>query len=185
MIDDGTCLFARFNWNRTAVPWVPRLPFVTFKDIHLSPSDEFPTGRKGMMLSRYWQQQQQGCDRVGIILLDGDVVADPGDIRALIRSVVEEPGSVHTAPVKLWYSGEWFWSHQGEEMRLTKDCLTNPYYFSFGLTFLPARLLRAAIKAGLDGWFYPYVDERMSQVAAKENIPVRVVLNSMPKHVHW
>jgi hypothetical protein len=183
MVDDGDTLFARFNWDHTAFPYVPKVPSVTFKDIHILPEPEFPTGRKGLSLARYWQQQQQGRERIGILLLDGDVLADPEDIRAMRRAIGDETGAVHTAPVKLWYQGEWVWSHQGEDMQLTKECLTAPYYFSFGLTYIPAAVMNAAIKAGLDSWYYPYVDENVSHIARKIDVPVRVVLAAYPKHI--
>lgn len=185
MVNDGDTLFVRFNWDHTALPLVPRVPFATFKDIHISPEPEYPTGRKGLALARYWQQQQQGRNRIGIMILDGDVIADPEDIRAMAWSITEEPEAVHTAPVKLWYGGQWFWSHQGENMELTKECLTNPTYFSFGLTYVPATVMTACIKAGLSEWHYPYVDENVSRIAVKLGTPIRVVLQSYPKHTHW
>lgn len=185
MVDDGNALFARFNWEHSALPFVPSLPYVSFKDIHISAEPEFPTGRKGLMLARFWQQQQASRDRVGILLMDGDVIADPEDIRAMLFSISADPDAVHTAPVKLWYGGHWVWSHQSEEMNLTQECLLHPYYFSFGLTYLPAELMNASIKAGLADWHYPYVDENVSRTAAKLNIPVHVVLQSYPKHTHW
>lgn len=183
MVDDGDTLFARFNWDHTAFAYLPRLPYVTFKDIHIAPEPEWPTGRKGLMLARFWQQQQQNRDRIGILLLDGDVIADPEDIRAMIRAIEQETDAVHTAPVKLWYGGNWVWSHQGEDMHLTQTCLTDPYYFSFGLTFIPASVMNAAIKAGLADWHYPYVDENISHIANKMNTQIRVVLQSYPKHI--
>jgi hypothetical protein len=185
MVDDGDTLFVRFNWDHTALPMVPSPWQVTFKDIHISPEPEYPCGRKGLMLARYWEQQKEGIDRIGIMILDGDVLADPEDIRALAESVASEPDAVHTAPVRLWYSGQWFWSHQGEDMKLTRECLMNPYYFSFCLTFIPTEVMNAAIKAGLDTWYYPYVDKNMSEIAAKIGAPVRVALKSYPKHMHW
>lgn len=185
MVDDGNTLFARFNWERTAYPHVPRLPFITFKDIHISAEPEFPTGRKGLMLARYWQQQQQGHARIGILLLDGDVIADPEDIRAMVWAIDDAPESVHIAPVKLWYGGQWFWSHQSEEMQLTRECLLHPFYFSFCLTYIPASVMVASIKAGLADWYYPYVDENVSKIANKIGVSVNVVLQSYPKHLHW
>lgn len=137
------------------------------------------------MLARYWQQQQMERERIGIMIMDGDVVADPEDIRAMAFAVSEETDAVHTAPVKLWYSGQWVWSHQGEDMQLTKECLTSPYYYSFCLTFIPADVMNASIKAGLADWYYPYVDENVSRITQKLKVPVRVVLNAYPKHVHW
>jgi hypothetical protein len=187
MADDGNCLFVRFNWNHSALPFTMHYPYVTFKDIHLSPSDEFPTGRKGLALASYWDHLGNGRDAyTGILILDGDVTIDPEDLRLMIAAIDEHPDWVHTAPVKLWVMTQngykWFWSHSNDG--LTQECEFKPRYFSFCFTYLPRELLYAASRMGLRQWIYPFVDESVSMVAEKLEIPVSII-PAAPKHVHY
>lgn len=186
-IHDGNCLFVRFNWDHTAIPYAIKHPWITFKDIHLSPSPEFPTGRKGLALDSYWIQQQIRLNPAyGIFIIDGDVIVDPVDMEVMLDSIRSDPKIVHTAPVRLWLNTmrgpEWRWSHQNDN-GLTQDWIDHPRYFSFCCTFLPASLMDMAGHAGLRQRVYPYVDEFVSDVAAQVGIPVNVVADAAPKHL--
>jgi hypothetical protein len=189
-VHDGTCLFARFNWDGTAVQQnLPYHPYMTFKDIHITPSAQWPTGQKGLALARYWETQEcRLSPPLGIILLDGDVVIDPSDLRFMVQAIEMNPVSVHTAPVKLWTHTArgpmWTWAHQDERGLSAEPC-DNPIYFSFGFTFLPGILMDAAVSGDLRNQIYPYVDEYMSNLAAKNGIGIRVVNDCAPKHLHF
>jgi hypothetical protein len=183
--DDGNCLFARFNWDHSALPFTMHYPYVTFKDIHILPSAEHPTGQKGLALASYWKEQ--GLDKyTGIVILDGDVVIDPEDFRVMSEAIDARPDIVHTAAVKLWvttdHGYDWFWSHSNG--RLTKELILEPTYFSFCFSYLPGGLLYSAMRMGVRDIVYPFVDEFVSVAATQLEIPVNVI-PCEPKHVHY
>lgn len=70
-----------------------------FRDIHVDPEPEWPVGRKGLALTRAWDQLGEGC--TGALLCDGDVVADPADVWAMGEAINEHPQDVLVAPIKL------------------------------------------------------------------------------------
>jgi hypothetical protein len=187
-IDDRTALFARFNWDHTAFPRLPRFPWITFKDIHISPSAEYPTGQKGLALERYWTGQNPNNDHVGLLIMDGDVIVDPLDVRFMLDAIENDPSRVYTAPIKLWITAdnkmgaEWRWSHQNDD-GMSQDIIQYPRYFSFGFTWLPADLLDACVAGGLHRYIYPYVDAFVSDIAFKLDIQSTVIYNCEPKHL--
>lgn len=184
-IDNQNCLFVRFNWDHQALPYDPSQVGVTFKDIHLQPTPAFPVGRKGLALVSYWEQMQRMRPYLGILIMDGDVALDPLDIHIMRIYIGESPDAVVTAPIRLWYEGEWFWSHRGAANLLNTEEPDEIHFFSFGFTYIPAALIETAGDAGLHSESYPYVDEFVSKVAMKMGLKIILAEGCTPKHLHF
>ena len=130
----------------------------------------------------------------GITFYDGDVTIDEMDYRVMLSSIMEDPEAIWTAPVRIWPHRtnfpDWIWSHR-RDLRPGDDPLTewqkdtdDPDLWSFGFTYIPARLMNTAIDNGLEEWVYPKVDVEMSLLAKKEDIPCKVVRGDChPKHL--
>ena len=147
----------------------------------VEPEPGWPVGRKGLMLASLWRQVvPAGSD--GMLICDGDVVIDPADMIAMTDAACGAPDAVHAAPVRLWPRATGFpepvWAHR-------PDLHDPPVMFSFGFTFLPARLIEGAIKAGLEKWHYPNVDRGMWETARDMGVPVRVVRDCHPRHLNY
>jgi hypothetical protein len=184
-VDNQNCLFVRFNWDHTALPYDPSAPDATFKDIHLQPTPSFPVGRKGLALISYWEQMQRMRPYLGMLIMDGDVAVDPLDIHIMRIYISESPEAVITAPIRLWYEGEWFWSHRGAANMLNDMDPDEIHFFSFGFTYLPKSLMEAASDAGIHAESYPYVDEFVSKLAVKMGLEIKLAEGCTPKHMHF
>lgn len=175
----------RVIWDRRAVQ-LGRLPG-RWHDLHLGPEPGHPFGRKGLALSAAWAQLQMSRKEDGMLVMDGDVAADPADIAAMLAAAGGEPGAVHVAPVRLWPASTrrrgWTWAHHRGEP--SQEPCEDPVWFSFCLTYLPRRLLRACEAAGLRRWAFPDCDARVAGCALKEGIPVRVVEGARPCHLNY
>jgi hypothetical protein len=164
----------------------------------VDPEPGWPAGRKGLMLARLWQQLSKPVSD-GMLICDGDVVIDPVDFGAMAYAAGCEPDAVHVAPVRLWPRATglpgWVWAHRkplppdtpdDKAMEAWQTDVDDPVMFSFNFTYLPARLVKGAIKAGLENWIYPHVDQGMWETARDLGIPVRVVRNDChPRHVNY
>jgi hypothetical protein len=178
----ATLVCVRIDWDRTAIP----LKLANFHTVRIGPEPEWPFGRKGAALAGAWRQLA-GRDVDGMLILDGDVAVDLLDVAAMRASIHVEPDAVHIAPVRLWpasfKSESWVWGHWNRD---PGQDITGPWRrFSFCFTYLPRRLIDASLKAGLESWSFPHVDERVSNTAERENIPVRLVEGCSPKHLHF
>jgi hypothetical protein len=177
-------ILIRVDWDRTAIQ-LGRLPG-RWHTLHLGPEPGYPFGRKGLALISAWTQIQM-ANEAGIVILDGDVAIDPVDYRAMMRAITAEPSAVHVAPARLWpkstqWAG-WTWAHhRGEPSQ--EDC-ADPTVFSFCFTYLPRRLLDACRQAGMAKWAFPVCDSKVTEVAVRMKIPVRVVAGASPKHLHY
>jgi hypothetical protein len=164
------------------------MPGTRWFDLHIDPTPEHPFGSKGHAFSEAWRVLgNKEC--AGMLLMDADVSIDPIDYSAMGEAVNAEPAAVHTAPVRLWPAStqraSWIWGHWCDECKQGQQFCAQPDRFTFSFTYLPRRLLSLADKAGLKGWTFPGVDLRMAAVAKRNNIPVRVVPECHPKHMHY
>jgi hypothetical protein len=172
----------RVDWDRTAIP-LPQLP--QFHTVRVAPEPGWPLGRKGLALAGAWRQMSRP-QTDGLIILDGDVAVDPVDLAAMSAAVHHAPDVVHVAPVRLWTAPgttDWVWAHWRAEQGQEPE--PDPDRFSFGFTYLPRRLIEACIKAGLEEWTFPHVDELVAATAASIGVPARVVAGCHPKHLHF
>lgn len=188
----ASVICVRLDWDRTAIPL--RLPG-TWHTVRVNPEPGYPAGRKGLQLAGAWDQYA-GPRTDGMVIMDGDVVADLADVRAMLRAVDVAPRSVWTAWARLWrpvpgvdpWPG-WVWAHwatvpsQDRGGAFPGDGVL-PQWFSFCFTYLPKRLIADCRRHGLDQWTFPHVDTRVAQRAQALNIPVGVV-DCEVKHVHW
>lgn len=123
--------------------------------------------------------------------MDNDVAADPDDLAAMLESVDERPGDVHTGLVKLWPAStgrpDWIWSHRGGQLGAPvahQDESQPVTYFATGLTWLPTRLLQLSMIV-LPGATFHEFDTTLSEVALRHGIPAHVVRQCRPKHLHF
>jgi hypothetical protein len=174
----------RLDWDRTALPLRQAKAYYT---AHISPEPGYLFGRKGLVIGSSWQQLA-GRHTDGMVLLDGDVMLDPVDHRAMLDAIHEDPSCVHTAPVRIWPAStkweDWTWAHWRTKasQRLETEGIR---WFSFNFTYLPRALVEQAITAGLRSWAYPSVDSKMSRTAQRMGSPVRVVPGCWPKHLNY
>jgi hypothetical protein len=179
-----TVILMRLDWDRTAPPGICPPGFYT---THVTPSDEHPYGRKGLVIASAWRALQTP-PIAGLVILDGDVAIDPADRAAMLAAIEAEPKAVHVAPVKLWpvstKATGWVWGH-GRDGLFTRTDHDDPDAFGFGFTYLPRRLVLACIKAGMDDWEYPGVDRKAAATARRLHLPVRIVRDASPKHLNF
>ena len=172
----------RLDWDRTAIP----LRLGRFHDLHVAPEPGWPFGRKGLALAGAWRQLATPA-AAGMLLLDGDVAADPADRDAMLAAIDAEPEAVHAAPVRLWpvstHLPRWVWGH-GRGGYGTEDT-DDPDTFTFCFTFLPRALISGCLRAGLAEWAYPHVDRNTCEQARALGIPVRVVRDAYPVHLNF
>lgn len=169
-----------------------------FHLIEVNPEPAHPKGRKGLVLASAWRQMATEQD-VGMLIVDGDVVIEPTDLNAMIGHVLSDTAAVWTAPTRLWprstHLPSWVWGHRKEPppnasaddaIRLWQTDVDDPDWFTFCFTYLPRRLVEAAVADGLKDWHYPYVDLNMHRLAKRVGVPVRVVRGDChPKHVNF
>lgn len=178
-------VWVRVVWDRQALPFKP--PGVRFFDIHVGPETAHPVGRKGLALAGAWRQlETKQC--TGMVVMDSDVAADPFDVAAMLETCGRHPDMVWTAPVKLWPAStqrtSWVWGHWDAAGPSQRPC-AEPIFFSFGMTYLPRKVIDQAITMGLESWTFPNVDGKMSRAARAAGVPVRVVDGCQPKHLHY
>ncbi len=169
----------RLDWDRTAIP----LRLRGFYPLHIAPEPGWPFGRKGLALAGAWRQLGTPA-AAGMLILDGDVAADPLDLAAMLAAIHADPAVIHTAPVRLWPVSTkldgWVWSHGRGQF--TQQDVDDPDLFGFSFTYLPRRLIEGA---GLDRLTYPGVDRQVMSVAQKMRIPVRLVRGARPVHLNY
>jgi hypothetical protein len=178
-------VFVRVVWDRQAYPL--KIPGVRMFDLHIGPEPGAPYGRKGAALAGAWRQlATRQC--TGMLIMDADVAVDPLDVSVMLQAVGNQPEVVHTAPIRLWPESTqrrtWVWGHWDASGPGQADC-PEPTFFSFGLTYLPRKAINRAVRDGLKEWTFPGVDSRVSRSAAAAGVPVRVVENCWPKHMHF
>lgn len=175
----------RVVWHGDAVPFT--MPGVRSFDLHIGPEPGYPYGRKGLALLGAWNQLQT-AQCTGMVVMDGDIAVDPFDVAAMLGTVGTYPDTVWTAPVKLWPAStqreSWVWGHW-DDRGPGQDPCPEPTFFSFGLTYLPRKVIRHATRMGLAKWTFPGVDRRMSLAAQAAGVPIRVVDGCQPKHLHY
>lgn len=169
----------RVIWDRNGLPIQVR----HFHEVHIGPEPGWPHGRKGLALFASWRQLA-GSKTAGMLMMDGDVAADPADLAAALAAVHTDPARVWTAPVKLWPRStgreSWVWGHwRGEP---SQELEPYPDRFSFGLTYLPRALLELP---ALKSWTFPRVDLEVSKAAAKMRLGVSVIPDCWPRHLHF
>lgn len=172
----------RMDWDRTAIPL--RLP--GFFTVHYGPEPGYPFGRRGLAMAGAWAQLAT-AEAAGMLTLDGDVAADPADVAGMKGAIHAHPDLVHVAPAKLWpvSTGHSSWVRAHGAGVFTQDDPDEPDVWTFCFTYLPRRLLEAAVKAGLATWTYPAVDRRMHTLAGELGITARTCRTAAPKHLHW
>jgi len=190
MPDQPGFLFLRMIWDRRETP-MPPVRIARMMSLHYGPEPDHPFGRRGRAMEAAWKQLS-GPATAGMLLLDGDVVIDPWDYTVMAAHIQAEPAAVHVAPVKLWQVSKtdmelaWAWGHCRNGV-FTQDDYgpEDPDFFCFNFTYLPRALVEACIKAGLRSWMFPTVDKEVSRVFRRSGIPVRVVKDCTPKHMHY
>lgn len=184
----------RVTWRGHVIPSVEQ----PFHVIEVNPEPAHPKGRKGLVLASAWRQMATPQD-VGMLLLDGDVAIEPTDLGTMIQHVGSDPTVVWTAPTRIWprstHLPSWVWSHRREPepnatieqaMKLWQTDVDDPEWFTFCFTYLPRRLIDAAVTDGLKEWHYPYVDLNVHRLAKRLAVPVRVVRGDChPKHINF
>lgn len=133
----------------------------------------------GWSLRQAWEQV---ADRGPIITLEQDVAFDPIVWSDFALDMAAYPEDVVAVPYILWptHTGREkpIWSnlvkcptHQLKTVPADEPPPNRPATCGLGLTYLPARLLRAVVDK-LPLWYYPHLDFRLSVEAEKEGIPI-------------
>ena len=179
-------VFCRVVWNHQAPEF--RMPGTRWFDLHIDPDANHPFGRKGYALDTAWHTLgTKEC--AGMLLMDADVSIDPLDYASMGEAVNDEPTAVHTAPVRLWPAStqrpSWIWGHWCDDCGRGQQLCLKPDRFTFSFTYLPRRVLEGAARDGLKSWTFPGVDMHMAASAKRLGIPVRVVAECFPKHMHY
>lgn len=174
----------RVNWNNSALA-IP-LP-AAFHILHVRPTADHPFGEKGRSLAGTWNQLSH--DRMaGMLILDGDVVIEPGDMSNMLAAIHEHTDMVVVAPTRIWPLStkrkDWVWAHWSKEASQVMET-KNIHWFSFNFTYVPRKVIEQALKDGLADWAFPSVDKRMSQSAVRAKVPVYVAENVLPKHLNF
>jgi hypothetical protein len=189
---DVPVLWLRMIWQQKpyTLERLRLIPPIHVTNVITTPSPGHPVGQKGLDLASAWRQLS--ANSAGAILLDGDVAVDPVMAAQMMTAVGNEPGSVHTAAVRLWPVStgwdDWAWGHCGADERRSQllEDVAEPCWFSFSFTYIPRRVMDAADRRdGLRTWHYPNVDRSMSLEAQRLNVPVRVVPDCYPVHLHY
>jgi hypothetical protein len=182
-------IFLRIIWDAHTVQLPPMRIFgATIKELHVAPEPAHPFGRKGLALASAWKTLT-GPEHAGMLLLDGDVLIDPHDYMMMLVAIHQEPDAVHIGPAKLWpiSMGDapgWVWGHC-RNAEWSQEPTDNPDFFAFNFTYVPRRVWELSIQKGLKGWVFPGVDRGVSKVAREARIPMRVVKDCHPKHMHY
>lgn len=185
-------LMFRTIWNNTglAIPGLSHL----FHELHVRPEPEHPFGRKGLAFAAAWTAwTTRGVpDAAGMLVMDGDVAADPADIKAMCVAINTSPGTVHVAPLRLWPASTrlsanpadgWVWAHG--RGKFTQDDVDDPDIFTFSLTYLPRVLIEDCIRHGLPKWAFPNDDGQVCARSRALRLRVNVVREARPCHLHY
>jgi hypothetical protein len=185
----------RVSWDGQAMPL--RIAD-KFYSVNIVPEPDFPFGRKGLWLTRAWQQLNENPKTYGqklaaadgMLILDGDVAIDPWDLEVMQNAIREDRESVHVAPAKIWpistRASDWVWAHG-----LDRFTQSEPYndddcnLFTFCFTYLPRALIQQCVQAGMENWVYPDVDTQVCIVAMKGRFRVNLVRACQPKHLNY
>jgi hypothetical protein len=181
-------LFFRLIWDGHHVHFPLRINAVNMKELHVVPETAHPFGRKGLALAGAWGQLATP-ETAGLLILDGDVVIDPHDYVMMWAAIQKEPTAVHIGPTRLWPVSKndldgWAWGHCRDN-QFSQVMEMNPDFFAFNFTYVPRRVIELAVKAGLKNTQYPGVDKLMSRTARQAGVPMRVVEDCQPKHLHY
>lgn len=154
------------------------------------PEPEYEHGRKGLLSSALWLNHTDAA-WPGIIWVDPDVAADPGDLEAMLTAAAELPQDVHTGLVKLWPASTglrtWIWSHRGGTLGnpvATQDPAVPIAYVSTCFLYVPARLMKR-VAADMASWPWFGFDVRLSEAALRAGVPMHAVAACQPKHLHF
>jgi hypothetical protein len=181
-----TIACVRVDWDRSAIPLTIAR---SFYHLRIGPTESHPFGRKGYALATAWRRLNRTGQLSGMLILDGDVAIDPYDYKAMQLAIDTYPDAVHVAPVRLWpvSTGRetWVWGHWKGPDPSQNFCDSQPDWFGFSFTYLPAMLIELSIRAGLRRWEYPSVDSQVSWTAKRTKTPVKVVSACHPKHLHY
>jgi hypothetical protein len=169
--------------------FIRKMPGYHRVDLH--PTDEYPTGRKGLAISKMWELMAEEHTS-GVIILDGDVAIDPHDNAAMDDATKRYPDHVNIGASIIWpistNFSTWVWAHRRNGAKKITDWQVftdSPDTFSFCFTYLPRRLLEACMPIGMSSWTYPQVDYNVTKAAQRLEIPMRVVENCNPKHMNY
>jgi hypothetical protein len=182
-------LFLRLIWDAHTVKIpAPRIAGSNMKELHVAPEPAHPFGRKGLALAAAWKQLATP-ETTGILILDGDVLIDPHDYMMMLVAIHSEPAAVHIGPAKLWpvSMGDapgWVWGHC-RNAEWSQEMTEDPDFFAFNFTYVPRQVWQAAAAKGLRSWVFPNVDRGVSRAAREAKIPMRVVKDCHPKHMHY
>lgn len=169
-----------------------------FHDVLIRQEPEHPKGRKGLTISRAWEQMH-GPDDSGLLILDGDVAIDPVCLNTMVQHIASDREAVWTAPVKLWpkstHLPSWVWGHrkppppdmkQEDIIRYWQMDVDDPRWWTFNFVYIPRSLVKAAQEHGLETWHYPNVDKNFHELATELNYRVRVVRGDChPVHINF
>lgn len=181
-------MFFRIIWDAHIVRFPLRLASANIKEVHVSPEPGAPFGRKGLALAAAWKQVAEP-DTAGVLLIDGDVLIDPHDYTMMREAIQAEPGAVHIGPAKLWPTSKndlsgWAWGHCRNGV-FTQEWTEDPDFFAFNFTYVPREVMELAIRKELRNKQFPEVDRFVSRMAREAGIPMRVVKDCHPKHMHY
>jgi hypothetical protein len=178
-------IMVRVDWDNSALP-IPTPG--KFHHLHVNPSPDYPFGEKGRTLAGAWKQLNTNGKMDGMLILDGDVAIEPGDLTGMLQAIHTHDKMVVTAPARIWPRStkrkEWSWAHWSKDPNQVLET-ENIRWFSFNFTYLPKKVLEQAIKDGLTSWTYPRCDMRMSDAAFNAGVPVYVAVDVQPKHLNF
>lgn len=179
----------RMDWDRTAIP-LPTLPG-RWHTVHYGPEPGHPGGCRGLAMSSAWDQYSAGTGAAGLLLLDGDVVIDPLDLKNMLAYIHGEPQLVWTAPMLLWPASttrkDWVWGHwPGGPHDASQDFHYDAIsWCGLGFTYLPRRLIEDCQREGLGTWRFPHVDTRICERSQFLGVEIAVARQCHPKHVNY
>jgi hypothetical protein len=138
-------------------------------------------------LAGAWKQLNNN-NMDGMLIMDGDVVIDPGDLTNMLTAIHEHDKMIVIAPARIWPIStkrkNWVWAHWSTEASQVMET-ENIRWFTFNFTYLPKKVIEQALTDGLTEWTYPNVDKRMSESAVTAGVPVYVAENVLPKHLNF
>lgn len=157
--------------------------------LSVNPEPGAPKGRKARHMAAVWRDLR-GSGIPGIVWLDPDMAADPGDLDIMRGEAEWSPDEVIVAAHKLWPASTgrdaWVWGHGpwgGNVPVMSQQCVTAVGWFALGMTYTPRKLLDLALR-DMDAWHYGQVDMGLSKIAREADIPMRAEYRGMPKHLH-
>ena len=172
-------------WNSQRIRSLPQA-----QPLYVAPEDGAPKGRKARRMAEWWKENRDS-PIPGVIWMDPDIVADPGDVLAMDTAIRNHPEWVHVIPHKLWPAStgraEWVWGH-GRWTRNGPEMSQRNYeaaeWFSMGFTYTPRDLLDVAAPQ-MVAWDYGMCDMGLSRIAREQYINARSVYWAEVKHLHY